>query len=244
MLRASLVAAALVAVAQGTPISEPTKTVQERQFTWGDPSTWFGSGGNSAPPPSPTMIILPPIVGGIEPADKRSTTSSSPSVQARQFTWGDPSTWFGPGSEQPAPATPTTTILPPITGGLHPPRQVLGGGDDAEMVKALELEIEALMQAFGNAGEDDAPWPVRQRLRALEAALRDSYGIVVVRSPDGTSSTFVPGRKRRAPRYVPGGPLLPPTPGAAVPGGPLLPPAPAVPGGPMVPARPVLGRAA
>ncbi|CAJ2501464.1 Uu.00g043170.m01.CDS01 [Anthostomella pinea] len=105
MLRAGLAALALVAAATAAPITEPTKTLQARQLTIGDPSS-----------PSPTFIILPPVVGGLNPSTKRATST----LAARQFTWGDPSTWFGSGDEQPPTPSPTFIILPPVVGGLNP----------------------------------------------------------------------------------------------------------------------------
>ncbi|KAI5918519.1 hypothetical protein F4810DRAFT_691758 [Camillea tinctor] len=226
MFRASITALALVAAARAAPVLEATKTVQERQFSWGDPSTWFGPGGAQPPVPSPTMIILPPIVGGIHPSDKRATST----VQARQFTWGDPGTWFIPGNEQPP--SPTTIILPPITGGLNPSdkRQEdtigLGGStlDPTQAkIKSLELEFETLLHQFGTQG----PWPVAQRLKAIKEELL-KYGITIVESPDGTTTTFIPG-KRDVEEIIPGGPFVP---SGSTPGGPMV-PDPSVPGGPI-----------
>ncbi|KAI0012144.1 hypothetical protein F4779DRAFT_103914 [Xylariaceae sp. FL0662B] len=179
MVRTGLVALAFVALAQSAPVSEPTKTVKPRQFTWGDPGTWFGGGNEQPPAPAPITTILPPIVGGLNPSDKRQDN----------------------------------------TIGL------IGGAPDETKAKiiALELELEKLLQTFGA----HAPWPVAQRIDFLEAELL-KYGITVVQSPDGTTTTFVPG-KRDVEGSFPGGPLVPENP---YPGGRLT-PDPTVPGGPI-----------
>ncbi|KAI1488495.1 hypothetical protein F5X96DRAFT_645124 [Biscogniauxia mediterranea] len=225
MLLTSITILALAAGARAAPVLEATKTVQGRQFSWGDPSTWFGS-GSTQPTPEPTMIILPPIVGGIHPSDKRATST----LRERQFSWGDPSTWFGSGNEQPP--APTTSILPPITGGLNPPdkRQddTIGLGGSAPdptqaKIQGLELEFETLLHQFGS----HAPWPVEQRLKAIKEELL-KYGITIVESPDGTTTTFVPG-KRGIEDIVPRGPFIP---SEFTPGGPLI-ADPSVPGGPI-----------
>ncbi|KAI1498876.1 hypothetical protein F5X99DRAFT_309046 [Biscogniauxia marginata] len=225
MLRVGLATLVLAAVVQAVPILEASKTIQERQFSWGDPSTWFGA-GNAQPSPEPTMIILPPIVGGINPSDKRATNT----IHERQFSWGDPSTWFGSGNEQPP--VPTTTILPPITGGINPSdkrqEDTIGIGGSAPdptqaKIKALELEFETLLHQFGA----HAPWPIEKRLKAIKEELL-KYGITIVESPDGTTTTFVPG-KRDIRGIIPGGPFIP---SKSVPGGPII-PDPSIPGGPI-----------
>lgn len=201
MHRAGLAALALAALASAAPITEPTKTVEERQFSIGDPGTWFP--GTGTQPPPPTFTILPPITGGLEPSTKK-----------RQ----------------------DTVILPPITGGLEPSdkkkrQDTIGIGDGSTdpvkaHITALELEYETLIHTFGA----HPPKPVAKRIAAIADELLTKYGITIVQSPDGTTTTFVPGKRDIVDDdYVPGGPLWPlPT----FPGGPVT-PDPVVPGGPI-----------
>ncbi|KAI1083098.1 hypothetical protein F5B20DRAFT_445848 [Whalleya microplaca] len=179
MVRTGLIALALAALAQTAPVSEPTKTIKSRQFTWGDPGTWFGGGNDQPPVPAPSTTILPPIVGGLEPSTKRQDDT------------------IGIGGSAP--------------------------DETKAKIIALELELEKLLQAFGT----HAPWPIAQRIDFLKAELL-KYGITVVQSPDGTTTTFTPG-KRAVEAYLPGGPLVPANP---YPGGGLV-PEPTVPGGPI-----------
>ncbi|KAI1397629.1 hypothetical protein F4819DRAFT_73531 [Hypoxylon fuscum] len=200
MHRAGLTALALAALASAAPISEPTKTVQQRDFIWTDPSTWFPGSGS---PPPPTFTLLPPITGGLEPSDKK-----------RQ----------------------DTVILPPITGGLEPSdkkkrQDTIGIGDGTTdpvkaHITALELEYEALIHNFGA----NPPKPIAKRIHAIEDELLTKYGIKIIQSPDGTTTTFVPGKRDVVgDDYIPGGPFFP-LPG--FPGGPMN-PDPVVPGGPI-----------
>ncbi|KAI0468662.1 hypothetical protein F4859DRAFT_196947 [Xylaria cf. heliscus] len=209
MQRAVLASLALVALVHAAPITEPTKTTEDSA---GDATTGIII-------PKPTFILLPPITGPIKPSDKRDTE-----VKERQFTWGDPSTWWGVGGEQPPTPTPTdgSTIGTPITGGMNPSnkRQTIIGGEDATKAKivALELEYETLLHTFGTNG----PKPIQNRLAAIKDELLHKYGITIVQSPDGTTTTFTPGKRDFT---FPGGPL---------PGGPLIPENP-IPGGPIEP---------
>ncbi|KAI1382317.1 hypothetical protein F4677DRAFT_22942 [Hypoxylon crocopeplum] len=204
MLRAGLTALALAALASAAPITEPTKTVQKRQFSITDPITWF-PGSGTAPPP-PTFTLLPPITGGLEPSTKK-----------RQDT---------------------VIVLPPITGGLEPSDKKarqdssigIGEGASSDPVKAhivaLELEYETLIHTFGAK----PPKVVAKRITAIQDELLSKYGITIVQSPDGTTTTFVPGKRDVVgDDTVPSGPLFP-LPG--FPGGPML-PDPVVPGGPI-----------
>ncbi|KAI0199181.1 hypothetical protein F4808DRAFT_223319 [Astrocystis sublimbata] len=207
MHRAVLTSLALAALIHAAPITEPTKTTET---SVGDATV------DGIIIPKPTFILLPPITGPIKPSDKRDTE-----VKERQFTWGDPSTWWGVGGDKPTP-TGDTTIGEPISGGINPSnkRQTIIGGGDArkEHITALELEYETLLHTFGT----DGPWPIKQRLRAIESELSKKYGIKIVKSPDGTTTTFTPGKRDFT---FPGGPI---------PGGPLKPEHP-IPGGPMEP---------
>ncbi|KAI2614431.1 uncharacterized protein GGS25DRAFT_517279 [Hypoxylon fragiforme] len=216
MHRASLAAVALAALASTAPITstEPTRTtLARRQFSITDPGTWLpGIGiGAPTPPPPPTFTLLPPVTGGLEPSDKKAKRQDH-------------------------------VILPPITGGLEPSdkkarrQDTIGIGDGTTTdpvqahIKALELQYEALVHEFGTA---DPPRPVARRIAEIEGELLEKYGIRIVQSPDGTTTTFVPGKKRRRdeqPGYsLPGGPLFP-LPG--FPGGGMN-PDPVVPGGPI-----------
>ncbi|ORY66012.1 uncharacterized protein BCR38DRAFT_407993 [Pseudomassariella vexata] len=181
MIRA-ITALALVALVRGapTPVSEDGNTLEERQWTIGDPWSGFWP-----PPPSPTaggmnppkekrqgnvIIIGPPLTGGMKPPKGR-----------RQ----DNSISVGP---------------PVVVGGLNPPRErrqdgiTIGGGDSTLKAKitALELQYEALIHAFGA----HPPEPVEKQLKAIEAELL-KYGIKIIRSPDGTTTTFTPGKVKR-----------------------------------------------
>ncbi|KAI1209110.1 uncharacterized protein F4807DRAFT_110418 [Annulohypoxylon truncatum] len=222
MHRAGLTALALAALASAAPISEPTKTVERRQFEWTNPGTWFPGSGSQPPPPA--FTLLPPITGGLEPSDKKRqdvvilppiTGGLEPSDKKRQ----------------------DTVILPPITGGLEPSdkkkrQDTIGIGDGSTdpvkaHITALELEYETLLHGFG----EHPPKPIAKRIAAIKDELLTKYGITIVQSPDGTTTTFVPG-KRDVPfgdGFIPGGPFFP-APG--IPGGPMT-PDPVVPGGPI-----------
>ncbi|KAI1157104.1 hypothetical protein F4825DRAFT_3140 [Nemania diffusa] len=206
---AVLASLALVALVRAAPITEPTKTTEI-------------SAGDAAADiiiPKPTFILLPPITGPIKPSDKRDV------VKERQFTWTDPSTWWGVGGEQPPAPSPSgeTTIGTPISGGLNPSnkRQIISSPDPVKArITALEVEYEALLQTFGTTG----PKPIQNRLKAIKDELLYKYGITIIQSPDGTTTTFTPGKRDFT---FPGGPL---------PGGPLIPEIP-LPGGPMEPSN-------
>jgi len=213
MHRSILASLALVALVGAAPITEGTKTVEERQII-----IPFPTGGSN---PQPTFIILPPITGPIKPSDKRDAHVE----EKRQFTWGDdPSTSWGP-----QPGGGDVTIGTPIGGGINPSdkkRQVIIGGSDADKAKivALELEYETLLHKYGTSG----PKFVQSRLKAIKDELLHKYGIIIVSSPDGTSTTFTPGKRDFT---FPGGPI---------PGGPIVPEQP-IPGGPIVPEDPIPG---
>ncbi|KAI1768345.1 hypothetical protein GGR53DRAFT_439938 [Hypoxylon sp. FL1150] len=198
MLQAGLVALALAALASAAPISEPTKTVETRD-SQSDPIIWFPGSGS---PPPPTFTLLPPITGGLEPSTKK-----------RQDTG---------------------VILPPITGGLEPSDKKrqdssIGIGDGTTdpvkaHIAALEIEYETLLHAFGA----NPPKPVAKRIAAIEDELLTKYGIKIIQSPDGTTTTFVPGKRDVVGGdYLPGGSLFP---NPSFPGGPIT-PDPVVPGG-------------
>ncbi|KAI1799574.1 hypothetical protein F4811DRAFT_557696 [Daldinia bambusicola] len=199
MHRVGITALALAALVSAAPISEPSKTVDQRDFISPDPVTWLPGPGN---PPPPTFTFLPPITGGLEPSTKK-----------RQDT---------------------VIVLPPITGGLDPSdkkkRQdnTIGIGDGSSTdrvkahIKALELEYEALIHNFGA----HPPKPAANRIAAIQDELLSKYGIKIVQSPDGTTTIFVPGKKRSAAPVD--GPFFPlpgfpgrVTPDPVVPGGPI-----------------------
>ncbi|KAI0382003.1 hypothetical protein F5Y04DRAFT_55448 [Hypomontagnella monticulosa] len=213
MQRVGLTALALAALASAAPITEPTKTVERRQFDIGNPGTWFpGAPGN---PPPPTFTLLPPITGGLEPSTKK-----------RQ----DTGVFLPPitGGIDPSDGDDTGVFLPPITGGMDPSdkkRDSIGIGNGAtDPVKAhiiaLELEYEALVQKFGA----HPPKAIAKRIAAISDELLTKYGIKIVQTPDGTSTIFVPGKRSTDDFYLPGGPFWP--------GGPMK-PDPVVPGGPI-----------
>ncbi|KAI0404373.1 hypothetical protein F4802DRAFT_254157 [Xylaria palmicola] len=208
MHRAVLASLALVALVQAAPITDATKTTEN---TVGDATI----GGFI---PKPTFIIFPPITGPIKPSDKRDTD-----VKARQFSWGDPSTWWGIGNDQPPTPPGDTEIGTPISGGMNPSNKrqsIIGGGNATkDKIVALELEYEALLHAFGN----NAPKPIQNRLNVIKDELK-KYGITIIKSPDGTTTTFTPGKRDF---IFPGGPI---------PGGPMIPETP-IPGGPMEPSN-------
>ncbi|KAI1448108.1 hypothetical protein F5Y02DRAFT_415497 [Annulohypoxylon stygium] len=224
MLRAGLTALAFAALASAAPISEPTKTVQTRQFEWTNPGTWFPGSGSEPPPP--TFTLLPPITGGLEPSDKK---RQDVVILLPPITGG-----LNPSDKK---KRQDTIILPPITGGLDPSdkkkrQDTIGIGDGSSdpvkaHIKALELEYEALIHNFGA----HPPKPIANRIAAIADELLTKYGITIVQSPDGTTTTFVPG-KRDVPfgdGVIPGGPFFP-APG--LPGGGMT-PDPVVPGGPI-----------
>ncbi|KAI2629612.1 hypothetical protein GGR54DRAFT_270577 [Hypoxylon sp. NC1633] len=223
-MHAGLTALALAALASAAPISEPTKTVQRREFSITDPITWFPGSGSSLPPP--TFTLLPPITGGLEPSDKKRQDDTG--VFLPPITGG-----LNPSDKKRQ--DDTGVFLPPITGGLDPSdkkkrQDTIGIGDGSTdpvkaHIEALELEYETLLHAFGTA----PPWPIAKRMTAIEDELLSKYGIKIIQSPDGTTTTFVPGKKRDVEPYLPGGPM---TPDPLVPGGPMD-PDPLVPGGPI-----------
>ncbi|KAI1368583.1 hypothetical protein F5Y08DRAFT_295264 [Xylaria arbuscula] len=164
--------------------------------------------------PKPTFILLPPITGPIKPSDKRE--------EKRQFSIGDPSTWWGVGGEKPPTPTESSTIGTPITGGINPSdkRQTIIGGSDPTKahIVALELEYETLLHKFGVNG----PKVIKDRLQAIKDELLHKYGITIIQSPDGTVTTFTPGKRDFTLPIgsLPGGPMVPEDP---IPGGPIEP---------------------
>ncbi|KAI1477003.1 hypothetical protein K445DRAFT_209238 [Daldinia sp. EC12] len=200
MHRVGITTLALAALVSAAPISEPSKTVDQRDFIVPDPSGWLPGAGS---PPPPTFTLLPPITGGLEPSTKK-----------RQDT---------------------VIVLPPITGGLNPSdkkkrQDTIGIGDGSTdpvkaHIKALELEYEALLHNFG----EHPPKPIAKRLAAIKDELLTKYGIKIIQSPDGTTTTFVPGKRDVVDNDgLPGGPFFPlpgfpspVTPDPVVPGGPI-----------------------
>ncbi|KAI4868614.1 hypothetical protein F4820DRAFT_115694 [Hypoxylon rubiginosum] len=172
----------------------------EKKDSQTDPIIWFPGGGS---PPPPTFTLLPPITGGLEPSTKK-----------RQDT---------------------VIVLPPITGGFEPSDKKrqgsIGIGDGSTdpvkaHITALELEYETLIHTFGA----HPPKPIAKRIAAIQDELLTKYGIKIIQSPDGTTTTFVPGKRGVVgDDYLPGGPLFP-DPG--FPGGGMN-PDPVVPGGPF-----------
>jgi len=203
MHRAILTSLALVALVRAAPITEATKTTE-------DPV----ADGTVGVIPKPTFIIFPPVTGPIKPSDKRDTE-----VQERQFSWGDPTTGWGTGGEKPPTSNPgDTTIGDPVSGGMNPSnkRETSVSDADKDKIVALELEYEALLHNFGTNG----PKPVQNRLKAIKDELLHKYGITIVQSPDGTTTTFRPGKRDFT--FPVGG----------LPAGPLI-PEPSIPGGPI-----------
>ncbi|KAI0514831.1 hypothetical protein F5B22DRAFT_221184 [Xylaria bambusicola] len=251
MHRGLLASLALVALIRAAPITEPTKTTENSagDVTIGEnypkptfillppitgpikPSDKRGTeveelqAENPAGDvtigepsyPKPTFILLPPITGPIKPSDKRDAE-----VKERQFSIGDPSTWWGVGGEKPPTPTESSTIGTPITGGLNPSnkRQTLIGGSDPTKARivALELEYQTLLHSFGTTG----PKPIRDRLQAIKDELLHKYGITIIESPDGTVTTFTPGKRdfTLPVGSFPGGAMTPEDP---IPGGPMEP---------------------
>ena len=236
MHRTILTSLALVALVHAAPITEPTKTTENSagDVTIGEPypkPTFIllppitgpikpsdkrdaeveegqteisaGDGTVTGPYPNPTFIILPPITGPIKPSDKRE--------EKRQFSIGDPSTWWGVGGGQPPTPTESSTIGTPITGGINPSnkRQTLISGSDPTKahIVALELEYETLLHKFGTNG----PKVIKDRLQAIKDELLHKYGITIIQSPDGTVTTFTPGKRdfTLPSSSLPGGPLVP-----------------------------------
>ncbi|KAI2473511.1 hypothetical protein F4781DRAFT_136114 [Annulohypoxylon bovei var. microspora] len=220
MHRAGIIALALAALVSAAPISEPTKTVERRQFQWTDPGTWFPGSGSQPPPP--TFTLLPPITGGLEPSTKKRQDVILPPITG--------------GLEPSDKKRQDVIILPPITGGLNPSdkkkrQDTIGIGDGSTdpvkaHITALELEYETLIHSWAQP-----PKPIAKRIAAIKDELLTKYGITIVQSPDGTTTTFVPG-KRDVPfgsGVIPGGPFIP---APAFPSGPMT-PDPVVPGGPI-----------
>ncbi|KAK6198236.1 hypothetical protein LQW54_010450 [Pestalotiopsis sp. IQ-011] len=125
-------------------------------------------------------------------------------LEERQWQIGDPwTTILWPGGSNPT-AVPTSSpgILPPITGGFNPPREkrddsgpTLGWGDSDALkahIVSLELEYEHLVQEYGQ----QPPSYVAKREKEIEKELKE-YGIVIVQTPDGTSTTITFGKAKR-----------------------------------------------
>ncbi|KAI0136433.1 hypothetical protein BJ170DRAFT_677309 [Xylariales sp. AK1849] len=125
-------------------------------------------------------------------------------LEERQWLIGDPWTTIvvGDGPEPTAIPTSGPGILPPITGGFNPPKEkrddtgpYLGGSDPSALkahITALELEYEGLVQQYGK----NPPPLALGRETAIEEELK-KYGITIVETPDGTSTTITPGKAKR-----------------------------------------------
>ncbi|KAF3010506.1 hypothetical protein E8E14_008564 [Neopestalotiopsis sp. 37M] len=124
-------------------------------------------------------------------------------LEERQWEIGNPWTTIIWGGSTPT-AVPTSGpgIGPPITGGLNPPRDrrddggpSLGWGDSDALkahIVSLELEYEHLVQEYG----EKPPPSVAKREKEIEKELKD-YGIIIVQTPDGTSTTITFGKTKR-----------------------------------------------
>lgn len=132
------------------------------------------------------------------------TSTDERGSKPRQWQIGDPYTsTLGWGGTTPT-AIPTSGpgTLPPITGGLNPPppkRQDTDtalDGSDASALKAhiiaLELEYEGLLQRYGK----NPPSIILERENDIEDKLKQ-YGITIVQTPDGTSTTITFGKAKR-----------------------------------------------
>ncbi|ETS86618.1 hypothetical protein PFICI_00446 [Pestalotiopsis fici W106-1] len=131
------------------------------------------------------------------------TPTRKEGLEARQWEIGNPWTTIIVGGSTPT-AVPTSGpgIGPPITGGLNPPREKrddgapsLGWGDSDALkahIVSLELEYEHLVQEYG----DKPPPSVAKREKEIEKELKE-YGIIIVQTPDGTSTTITFGKVKR-----------------------------------------------
>ncbi|KAI5866427.1 hypothetical protein GGS23DRAFT_593176 [Durotheca rogersii] len=216
MQRVGLTAIALAALVSAAPITEPADAIQARQFSWTDPSTWLQPGGDRPP----ITIILPPVTGPLKPSTKRQEGIFLPPI-----TGGlEPSTKKEKRQD--------FILFPPVTGELKPSTKKrqedkigvgIGTPDPVKAhIIALELEYEALLQNFGAR----PPRPVAERLEQIREELLTKYGIKIIQSPDGTTTTFVPGKRDLGDGeddtlitlpYLPGTP----NPDPVVPGGPI-----------------------
>jgi hypothetical protein len=131
------------------------------------------------------------------------TPTREQEIKQRQWQIGDPHTsiFTWGGSTPTAVPTSGAGIGPPITGGLTPPpkRQdvgpVLGGSDPSALkahIAALEIEYEQLVQQYGK----NPPWAVAKREQDIAAELK-KYGITIVQTPGGTTTTITFGKTKR-----------------------------------------------
>ncbi|KAL2021339.1 hypothetical protein VTK56DRAFT_7310 [Thermocarpiscus australiensis] len=192
---------------QALPAGKP---VEERQggMSIGDGTGIFTPGGGE-PPACLTDIplneqppcLLPPIVGGLEPSGKREEKSTS--NPKRQIWIGDGTGTFTPGGGEPPTCLTNIPLneqppclLPPIVGGLKPPKKgkrftLLT--DYATNTKKVIEELEADLIKLQNK-QNKTPEDVEE-IKAIKAALLYLAGITNISAPPGTGSTFTPGKR-------------------------------------------------
>ena len=192
---------------------------KRRQIWIGDGSSVFVPGQGELPlcltnkplrnqPP----CLLPPIVGGLKPSDKKREADESESIKKRQILIPGGSGVFVPGggslpecltsvpiSQQPP------CFLPPISGGILtptfpkekrfslPPDYL---SNTKEVIKQLERELVALQNKKYKTAED------LKEIKAIKAALLYIAGITNIEAPPGTGTVFIPGKREMTKRFT------------------------------------------
>ncbi|KAH6646389.1 hypothetical protein BKA67DRAFT_541356 [Truncatella angustata] len=233
MLRLGVTALAFVALARGAPVSKAERVLKQRQFQIGPTPTviWGGTTPTAIPTSGPGT--LPPITGGLNPPPRREDTGpvlggSDSALKAhitsleleyefyvQQYGKNPPEfvtkrekeielelKKYGITIIQTPDGTSTT-----ITFGKVKRQDSTGptlGGSDPSALKAhiisLELEYEFYVQQYGK----NPPAPITQREREIENELK-KYGITIIQTPDGTSTTITFGKVKREDALVGGG---------------------------------------
>ena len=119
-------------------------------------------------------------------------------VEERQ-TWtigGGGSSFGGGGLRECTPGVPDKEqgpcLMAPITGGLNPPPKTLPKQrrDQAqETLKRLQQDLVKLQNKENKSSAD------KQKIKALQAAIKHLSGVVAISAPPGSSTTFIPGKR-------------------------------------------------
>jgi len=154
-------ALALSLIGLGAVNALPTGKPAARRQWLGDGSTVFIPGNEAELPPCLTEVplkqqppcLLPPVVGGLEPSNRKRDAKSSRRSEKRGFWIGDPSSEFIPGNEEQLPTCLTDVplkqqppcLLPPIVGPIEPSnkakRQFWIGDGSSDFIPGNEEQL-------------------------------------------------------------------------------------------------------